>query len=78
MSVATTISAKIQAALPKAQVTVEDPMQDDTHLRAVVVSADFAGKPRIERHRMVYAALGDAFSQELHALQMILRAPDEV
>ncbi|MBI1363001.1 MAG: BolA/IbaG family iron-sulfur metabolism protein [Proteobacteria bacterium] len=64
------IQQMIAQALPTATVVVEDPMNDNTHFRAVVVCPDFAGKSMVEQHRMVYAALGDAFSGPLHALQL--------
>ena len=73
-----TIQAKIQAGMPSATVQVLDPMNDGQHLQAIVMSADFIGKPQIARHRMVYAALGDAFRAELHALQLKTITPDEV
>ncbi len=67
----------IRTGLPAADVHVADPMNDGTHLSARIISADFTGKSRIERHRMVYAALGDAFSGPLHALQITTLAPEE-
>ncbi|MBI4518301.1 MAG: BolA family transcriptional regulator [Deltaproteobacteria bacterium] len=48
------------------------------HFTVTIVSPDFTGKARIERHRMVYAALGDQMRQAIHALVLITRAPDEV
>ena len=71
------IQAKIQAGMPNAQVQVLDPMNDGQHLQAIVVSKEFAGKPMIARHRLVYAALGNAFQAELHALQLKTITPDE-
>ncbi|PPR19071.1 MAG: hypothetical protein CFH43_00354, partial [Proteobacteria bacterium] len=38
---------------------------------------EFEGQNRIARHRMVYAALGDAFSGPIHALQMSTLTPSE-
>ena len=48
------------------------------HFRLTIVSAAFAGKPVRERHRMVYAALGDLMGREIHALAIAARAPDEL
>jgi BolA family transcriptional regulator, general stress-responsive regulator len=42
------------------------------------VSARFSGKPVRERHRMVYAALGELMGREIHALAIAARAPDEL
>ena len=67
----------ILQGLPQADVTVSDPMNDGTHLSARIVCDCFNGKNRIQRHRMVYAGLGDAFSGPLHALQMTTLTPEE-
>ncbi|MFZ2620423.1 MAG: BolA family protein [Alphaproteobacteria bacterium] len=63
--------------MPMAEVRVSDPNRDGTHLEAVVICQSFAGKNRIARHRMVYAALGDAFATNLHALQLKTLTPEE-
>lgn len=47
------------------------------HYRLTLVSAAFAGKPRLARHRLVYDALADLMQREIHALAMTLLAPDE-
>lgn len=49
----------------------------ETHFRIDVVSAAFAGKSRVERHRIVNTALAGAFEQGLHALAIKARAPGE-
>jgi BolA protein len=49
----------------------------ETHFRLDIVSAAFAGKSRVERHRMVNEVLADAFQQGLHALAIKARAPGE-
>jgi len=51
---------------------------DGHHWQALIVSARFAGLPRIERHRLVYAALGDRMRQEIHALSMRTLTPEEL
>jgi len=50
---------------------------DGQHFEAVVVSRAFEGKSRIERHRMVYAALGDRMRDRVHALSMKTLTPGE-
>jgi acid stress-induced BolA-like protein IbaG/YrbA len=50
---------------------------DGRHFEAEVVSAAFEGKSRLERHRMVYAALGDRMRERVHALSMRTLTPDE-
>jgi len=47
------------------------------HYRMILVSAAFAGQPRIARHRLVYDALTDLMHREIHALAMTLLAPGE-
>ncbi len=47
------------------------------HFRVRVTSAAFAGKSLMQRHRMVYEAVGDMMSGEVHALAIEARAPDE-
>ena len=50
---------------------------DGQHFQALVVSSAFAGKSRIQRHQLVYAALGDRMREEVHALSMKTLTPDE-
>ncbi|MCB1865676.1 MAG: BolA family transcriptional regulator [Chromatiales bacterium] len=47
------------------------------HFRVRVVARDFAGRTPIQRHRLVYAALGDAMQTDIHALSIQAFAPDE-
>jgi len=49
---------------------------DGQHFQAVVVSAAFAGKSRVQRHQLVYAALGDRMREEIHALSMQTFTPE--
>ncbi len=49
----------------------------ETHYSVLVVSGRFAGQGRVARHRMVNAALGEEFTQGLHALALTLRTPEE-
>jgi BolA protein len=49
----------------------------ETHFRVEMVSAAFAGKSRIERHRSVNATLADEFADGVHALSLDVRAPGE-
>jgi BolA protein len=77
----------LQAALTPEFIDIED----ESHLHAghagardghgyyalTLVSDRFDGRPAIARHRMVYAALGDMMSTDIHALRMNLYAADE-
>ena len=49
----------------------------NTHWRVTIVSAVFAGKATVARHRLVYDALGDLMRHPIHALQISARAPGE-
>jgi BolA protein len=49
----------------------------ETHFRIDIVSEAFSGKSRVERHRMVNAALSEAFERGLHALAIQAKAPGE-
>ena len=69
------IEALIRAALPDAEVTITDLAGDGDHYAAHVVSASFAGRPRIAQHKAVYAALGDRMGGLLHALQLTTAIP---
>jgi len=50
---------------------------DGRHFTALIVSPEFAGKRLIQRHQIVYAALGDRMREEIHALSMKTLTPDE-
>lgn len=50
---------------------------DGSHFEAVIVSSAFEGKNRIQRHKVVYEALGNRMESEIHALSMRTLTPDE-
>ncbi len=72
------IEAAIVAALPDAVVTITDLAGDGDHYRARVVSAAFAGLPRVRQHQLVYNALGGRMGGVLHALQLTTAVPEGV
>ncbi|GMR07610.1 MAG: BolA family transcriptional regulator [Gammaproteobacteria bacterium] len=47
------------------------------HFDAIIVSTAFAGKNPLQRHRMVYDALGNLMHTDIHALSIKARTPDE-
>ncbi len=69
------IEAAIVAALPDAAVTITDLAGDGDHYAARVVSAAFAGLPRVRQHQLVYNALGGRMGGVLHALQLTTAVP---
>jgi acid stress-induced BolA-like protein IbaG/YrbA len=50
---------------------------DGHHFEAVIVSAAFRGKSRVQQHQLVYRALGDRMREEIHALSMQTFAPED-
>jgi BolA protein len=49
----------------------------ETHFRVYIVSPAFEGKSRIERHRLINAALSAELAGSIHALAIKARAPGE-
>lgn len=68
------VSQWLQTGLPGAEVQVTG---DGQHFNAVIVSAEFEGLSRIQRHQRVYRALGDKMQREIHALSMRTLSPAE-
>jgi acid stress-induced BolA-like protein IbaG/YrbA len=68
------IQQGIQAALECEHVEV---VGDGQHFQALVVSKQFAGRSRVQRHQMVYGALGSRMREEIHALSMRTLTPEE-
>jgi acid stress-induced BolA-like protein IbaG/YrbA len=50
---------------------------DGQHFEAVIVSAAFRGKSRVQQHQLVYGALGDRMRAEIHALSMQTLTPED-
>jgi stress-induced morphogen len=71
------ITARIQVALPDAQVELKDLTGTEDHWQARVISSGFAGKTLIERHRLVMAALAEEMKGPIHALTLDLKTPEE-
>ncbi|MBW0008356.1 MAG: BolA family transcriptional regulator [Sphingomonas sp.] len=49
----------------------------ESHFTLRIESASFAGRNRVERQRMIYAALGDLMDARVHALSIRAKAPGE-
>ena len=88
MNVAESIRAKLAAAFTPAALEIVDESHlhaghsghrpgVSTHFRVVIVAGAFAGKPRVERQRLIYAALGDLMGNPIHALSLSAKAPGE-
>jgi len=50
---------------------------DGQHFQALIVSPAFEGKSRVQRHQLVYKALGERMREEIHALSMQTLTPAE-
>jgi acid stress-induced BolA-like protein IbaG/YrbA len=50
---------------------------DGQHFEALIVSEAFRGKSRVQRHQLVYGALGDRMREEIHALSMQTLTPED-
>jgi len=83
MSMADTIASKLEAALSPTQIEVRDVSHQhaghagwreggETHFEVVMVSSAFAGKGRVECHRMVNRILAEELATSVHALQLSL------
>ena len=68
------IQQGIESALACERVEVAG---DGEHFQALVVSSQFAGRNRVQRHQLVYAALGERMREEIHALSMRTLTPEE-
>lgn len=66
----------ISAGMPGATVNVSG--ADGVHFEAVVISPEFAGKSTLQRHRLVYATLGNLMGREIHALGLKTLTPEEL
>ena len=68
------VKSGIEAGLACERVEV---LGDGQHFQALIVSSAFTGKNRVQRHQLVYKALGDRMREEIHALSMQTLTPEE-
>jgi acid stress-induced BolA-like protein IbaG/YrbA len=69
------VAERIEAGLNGSRALVSS--ADDVHFEAVVIAPAFAGKRAVQRHQMVYATLGMAVGNEIHALALQVFTPEE-
>ncbi|MCY4050061.1 MAG: BolA family transcriptional regulator [Gammaproteobacteria bacterium] len=65
----------IRAGLEGCEVSADG---DGRHFEARIVYEGFTGKSLVQRHQMVYRALGDKMKEDIHALSMKTMTPDEL
>jgi stress-induced morphogen len=68
------IKQRIEAAIPGSSAEVEDFTGGGDHFRATVTAAAFAGRSRIEQHRLVYDIFGAEIGGPIHALSLKTQA----
>ena len=64
------IESLIKKALPDAEIVIKDLAGDENHYSATIKSKVFAGKSKIDQHKMVYSALKGKMGNDLHALSL--------
>jgi BolA family transcriptional regulator, general stress-responsive regulator len=88
MTVADTLRAKLTAAFAPQRLQIVDEShrhaghagarpEGETHFNVEIVSAAFAGRSRVDRQRLVYAALAAELRERVHALALKTLTPDE-
>ena len=70
------IRQRIESSIPGASAEVEDYTGGGDHFRARVTAAVFAGRSRIEQHRLVYDIFGTEIGGPIHALSLKTQTPE--
>lgn len=71
------LKSLIEAGIPEARVSVVDIRGTRDHFRVEVISPAFLGKSLVQQHQMVYAAVGSAMTNAVHALSIHTAVPQE-
>jgi stress-induced morphogen len=71
------LKATLLRAFPGSDVEIIDLTGTSDHYQARIVSSSFEGKGKLEQHRMVYAALGEAMKGAVHALALNTYSPSQ-
>jgi stress-induced morphogen len=76
------IERLVEESIPDAEATLSRPRSpdrdhEDAHFAAVVVSPAFEGKSLVQQHQMVYDALDDHMTTDIHALEIKTYTPEE-
>lgn len=88
MTVADDIKKRLDALAPSRLELLDESAQHaghagaapggNTHWKLTIVSAAFAGKTTVARHRMIYEALGELMQNPIHALSISAKAVEEI
>jgi len=65
------IERLIKESIPDAEISIQDLAGDNNHYSTTIKSKEFAGKSRIDQHKLVYKALRGRMGNELHALSLV-------
>lgn len=88
MTMRETMTAKLTAAFAPVLLDVIDESHHheghggwreggETHFRVRIVAEAFAGRSRVDRHRLINGALAEELKTSVHALAIEARAPGE-
>ena len=64
------IKKLIKEGIPDAEISIQDLVGDENHYSATIISKVFAGKSKIDQHKLIYKALKGKMGNELHALAL--------
>jgi len=71
------IKQKIETALTGSTAYVQNPMGDQVHFEAIVISPEFEGMLLVKQHQLVMNALKEEFQDQVHALQLKTFTPEK-
>ncbi len=71
------LKQRIESSIPGAHADVEDYTGGGDHFRATVTAEVFAGRSRIEQHRLVYEIFGAEIGGAIHALSLKTQTPQK-
>jgi stress-induced morphogen len=73
------VEALIESGVEDATAEVTRPRgpDDDDHYAAVVVAPGFEGESLVDRHQLIYDALGDHMTTDIHAIELSTYTPEE-
>jgi len=88
MRIRNAIESKLNAALSPERLDIIDNSgkhvghagahpEGESHFKLVVVASAFEGQNRVQRQRMVYAALAEEMADHIHALELTTLTPEE-
>ena len=89
MTIAEIMQSKLEAALSPTTLEIVDEShlhaghmgarpEGETHFRMTIVSPAFSGLNRVQRHRVVHEVVAEELRERVHALALVLRAPEDL